>query len=78
MTKTITSNILAELNHPPVESLQDKTIVLAGSGRSGTTWLGNIISANPNVGILFEPFDNRRVPDVLPLKLITYAREDGN
>ncbi|MFK7803655.1 MAG: sulfotransferase [Anaerolineae bacterium] len=54
--------------------LQEKTIILAGSGRSGTTWLGNIISANPNIGILFEPFDHRRVPEIEPLKLFTYAR----
>lgn len=59
-------------------SLTDQTIILAGSGRSGTTWLGNIIAANPNIGILFEPFDNRRVPEVAPLKLINYAREDGS
>jgi hypothetical protein len=40
-----------------------KTIVLAGSGRSGTTWLGNIIAANWSFRIIFEPFDARQVPE---------------
>lgn len=56
---------------------QDKlfnTIILAGSGRSGTTWLGNIIAANPNMRILFEPFDYRRVPEAKVLPLLAYAR----
>jgi len=54
------------------------TIILAGSGRSGTTWLGNIIAANPNVRILFEPFDPRRVPPVRGLPLFAYARPEGD
>lgn len=51
-----------------------QAIILAGSGRSGTTWLGNIIAANPNVRIIFEPFDYRRVPDAAHLPLRPYAR----
>jgi hypothetical protein len=58
-------------------SLAD-TIILAGSGRSGTTWLGNIIAANPNMRILFEPFDPRRVPQVETLPLFAYARPNGD
>jgi hypothetical protein len=51
-----------------------KPVILAGSGRSGTTWLGNILAANPNVRILFEPFDHRRVPAASLLPLRAYAR----
>jgi hypothetical protein len=51
-----------------------RTILLAGSGRSGTTWLGSILAANPNVRVLFEPFDHRRVPQVAGLPLRPYAR----
>lgn len=51
-----------------------QTIILAGSGRSGTTWLGNIIAANPNVRIIFEPFDYRHVPQAGCLPLRPYAR----
>lgn len=40
-----------------------KTIVLAGSGRSGTTWLGDIIAADWRFRIIFEPFDARKVPE---------------
>jgi hypothetical protein len=40
-----------------------KTIILAGSGRSGTTWLGDIIAADWRFRIIFEPFDARKVPE---------------
>lgn len=39
-----------------------KTIILAGSGRSGTTWLGDIIAADWRFRIIFEPFNPRKVP----------------
>lgn len=55
---------------------QSKPIILAGSGRSGTTWLGNIISANPNIGIIFEPFYHRKVAEMEKIPLFKYARED--
>ena len=54
------------------------TIVLAGSGRSGTTWLGNIITANLNISIIFEPFDYRHVPQAAVLPLFAYARPREN
>ena len=40
-----------------------KTIIVAGSGRSGTTWLGNIIAADLRFRTIFEPFNARRVPE---------------
>lgn len=40
-----------------------KTIVLAGSGRSGTPWLSDIIAAAWSFRIIFEPFDARKVPE---------------
>jgi hypothetical protein len=55
-----------------------QTILLAASGRSGTTWLGNIIAANPNVRIFFEPFDSRRVREAACLPRHAYARPDSN
>jgi hypothetical protein len=51
------------------------TLILAGSGRSGTTWIGNIIAANPKVRVIFEPFDYRRVPEASVLPLRAYARQ---
>jgi len=52
----------------------DKTIILAGSGRSGTTWLGNILGAAPTTRVIFEPLDYRRVPEARDFPLRPYAR----
>lgn len=46
-------------------------IVVAGSGRSGTTWLGNIIAGDDR-RIIFEPFECRRVPEFVDLGLRPY------
>ncbi|HSH00909.1 MAG TPA: sulfotransferase domain-containing protein [Anaerolineae bacterium] len=43
-----------------------RTIILAGAGRSGTTWLSQIIGANFNFQVVFEPFDSRVVPEAMP------------
>lgn len=51
-----------------------KPILVAGSGRSGTTWLGNIIAGNER-RILFEPFDCRRVPEFSDIGLRPYFAE---
>jgi hypothetical protein len=50
-------------------------IIVAGSGRSGTTWLGNII-AGDEYRIIFEPFDYRHVPEAEGLGLRPYFRPD--
>jgi hypothetical protein len=39
------------------------TIVLAGSGRSGTTWLSDVINFENGYRYLFEPFHPRYVPE---------------
>jgi len=46
-------------------------IIVAGSGRSGTTWLGNIIAGDDR-RIIFEPFECRRVPEFFDLGLRPY------
>jgi len=56
----------------------DKTILLAGSGRSGTTWLANIIAACPGFGIIFEPFDHRKVVEAKEFPLRAYLRPEGD
>lgn len=38
-----------------------KTVILAGSGRSGTTWVEEIINAQGNRRIMFEPFNTKKV-----------------
>jgi len=54
----------------------ENTILVAGSGRSGTTWLGDIIGSSAGFLSLFEPFDPRHVPDInIPL-LRLYIRTE--
>jgi hypothetical protein len=55
-----------------------KTILLSGSGRSGTTWLANIITASHGFGYIFEPFDHRKVKEAKHLPLRTYMRPEEN
>jgi len=37
-----------------------KDLIIAGSGRSGTTWLLNIVSSLPGYRVVFEPFHEKR------------------
>lgn len=43
---------------PPIlfPGYRKKDMILAGSGRSGTTWLLNILSSLPGYRVIFEPF----------------------
>lgn len=38
------------------------TVLLAGTGRSGTTWLEDIINFGQHYRVMFEPFHTRNVP----------------
>jgi hypothetical protein len=40
------------------------TIVVAGSGRSGTTWLMNILSSSPGIQPIYEPLNPVWIPEV--------------
>lgn len=51
-----------------------KTVFLAGSGRSGTTWLQEIINYANDFRILFEPFRPDKVELVRHWKNIQYIR----
>ncbi|MBJ6801041.1 sulfotransferase domain-containing protein [Geomonas propionica] len=46
-------------------------IIVAGSGRSGTTWLGNVIAGDDR-RIIFEPFECRRVTEFAELGMRPY------
>lgn len=39
-----------------------RTVFLAGCGRSGTTWLSEILNADLHYHYLFEPFNNKKTP----------------
>lgn len=53
------------------------TIFVAGAGRSGTTWLGNMIGSSPGFLSLFEPFDYRHVPQLNISSLRLYIRANS-
>jgi len=40
-----------------------KSVILAGSGRSGTTWVGNIINHDDDYRVAFEPVHRENVPE---------------
>lgn len=53
-----------------------KSIFIAGSARSGTTWLQEIINFNNDYRILFEPFDPDKVDLVRQWRDFQYLRAD--
>ena len=53
-----------------------KSIFLAGTARSGTTWLGDLIAANLSCRILFEPFNPNLVPEYRGFHYFQYLQPD--
>jgi hypothetical protein len=54
------------------------TIILSGSGRSGTTWVGNILNYNNEYRYMFEPFNSSRVKTFKKFYMIPYLRIDDH
>jgi hypothetical protein len=52
----------------------DKCMLVAGSGRSGTTWLANIISRQMPCRIMFEPFHSMHIRDYSKFHYFQYMR----
>ena len=50
----------------------DDLIILAGMGRSGTTWAGNIINYDNSYRVLFEPFFPAKVKEAKSFEYIQY------
>ncbi len=55
----------------------EDTVFIAGSGRSGTTWIEEVINRNHDHRILFEPFWGRHVPELRSFAEHQYLRS-GN
>jgi hypothetical protein len=56
-----------------------KSILLAGTARSGTTWVADIIASQVPCRIMFEPFHPRQVAAYRQFHYFQYARPgDGN
>ncbi len=53
------------------------TVLLVGSGRSGTTWLAEIINYRNEYRYMFEPFRRERVPMCRDFKPLQYLRPDN-
>lgn len=56
----------------------DRAILIAGSGRSGTTWLADLLQRELHARILFEPFHSRKVDDYRGFHYFHYLRPDEN
>lgn len=54
----------------------EDAVFIAGSGRSGTTWVEEIANADHSARIVFEPFRVKEVPQVRSLPEHTYLRPD--
>jgi hypothetical protein len=54
------------------------SILLAGSGRAGTTWVAEIINFDNSYRLMFEPFNNARVPQTRFFGDCQYLRPDEN
>lgn len=54
-----------------------KIHMVAGTGRSGTTWLANIINFANDYRVIFEPFNPRKVPEMKSFGYRQYLRPDN-
>ena len=52
------------------------SILVAGTARSGTTWVGDLIATQVNARILFEPFHPGKVKEYRPFETYQYLRPD--
>jgi hypothetical protein len=52
------------------------TVLIAGTGRSGTTWLEDIVNFGHDHRILFEPFHSKEVPLLAHWRYRQYLRSD--
>lgn len=55
-----------------------KSILVAGTARSGTTWLGDLIASQISSRILFEPFNRDLVPEYRNFHYFQYMRPGVN
>jgi hypothetical protein len=53
------------------------TVFLAGTGRSGTTWVQNVINHDATYRIMFEPFQSRKIELLRAWNFRQYLRPDN-
>lgn len=71
--KKICSKIYLNLN----KNIKN-TVLLAGSGRSGTTWISNIINYDNEYRYIFEPFSNIYTKECFGFAYKQYLRENDD
>lgn len=52
-----------------METARHAPILVTGSHRSGTTWIGRILGADPAVGVIHEPFTRTTRPGIFPYRI---------
>jgi hypothetical protein len=60
------------------DSLADtrRCMLIAGTARSGTTWLGELIASQVNCRLMFEPFQPHKVPAYRQFEYFQYLRPE--
>lgn len=54
-----------------------KTVLLAGGGRSGTTWVGDLINYRNRYRVMFEPFHAKKIGLLEHFEQFQYLRPDN-
>ena len=60
--------------------MRRKPILVTGSHRSGTTWVGKMLAATPSIGYIHEPFNLTHRPGICSAKFpywFTYINEEN-
>lgn len=75
--RRIWRKICSLLYYDRYPSLQ-RTILVAGTARSGTTWLGEIVASQTSGRIVFEPFNTNLIKDYGSFNYHQYMRPEEN
>ena len=65
-------NLYVDANRDPAS-----TVLLAGSGRSGTTWLVGVANFDNHYRLMIEPFNRAQVPAVAAFRRRQYVRQSS-
>jgi hypothetical protein len=53
-----------------------RCILLAGTARSGTTWMADLISSQIRARVMFEPFHSQKIPEISNINYFQYLRPE--
>ncbi|MBK8443067.1 MAG: sulfotransferase domain-containing protein [Sphingobacteriales bacterium] len=52
--------------------IKKQHLLLSGMGRSGTTWVGQVLNAQKQYDEIFEPFCKDKIPSIKSYDFFTY------